>query len=536
MPNTLNLIAEHGVTFNRYYVSYPLCCPRGSASSPAATRTTTTSAATSPPNGGYTGFASQRAYNHNLATWLQGAGYRTIHVGKFLNGYGDEPYDNGNTVPPGWSAWHTVLNADTDHYFYGYTMNDNGVDRRPLRRLGQLGNARIRRTRRLRLPQRPAERQALLLPDRHLQPDRDRRAAGHAAGTALLPAGRLHRPARRLPPAGRARAGAALLRLLRRRPAFRTAARRDSTRATSTTSPRFIREAPYLYPERNPHLPGLLPEGAGVAALGRRRGQADRRHARRAAPAAQHLHHLHLRQRLLLRRAPPHRRQVPRLRALDPPALPDARARGSSPAARRASWPRTSTSRRPSSNSPKSKPDKSIDGRSLYPFAHDTSLRTRRPILFESFVETNDVEENGGGPPPRRPGSRQAGGGPASTPAREGHRLDRRAAQELLRDPPRPLQVHRVARRRERALRHQQGPLRAQQHGPGPPTSSRSAPSCTRNWTARDLRRRAAARKSAPQTPLTRTSSASVKRRKEREQREREREHAKRTGGRERES
>ena len=37
---------------------------------------------------------------HNLATWLQGAGYRTIHIGKFLNGYGDEPYDDGTTCRP----------------------------------------------------------------------------------------------------------------------------------------------------------------------------------------------------------------------------------------------------------------------------------------------------------------------------------------------------------------------------------------------------------------------------------------------------
>ena len=29
-------------------------------------------------------------------------------------------------MPPGWSAWHTVLKADTDHYFYGYTLNNNG--------------------------------------------------------------------------------------------------------------------------------------------------------------------------------------------------------------------------------------------------------------------------------------------------------------------------------------------------------------------------------------------------------------------------
>ena len=42
--------------------------------------------------------------------------------------------------------------------------------------------------------------------------------------------------------------------------------------------------------------------------------------------------------------------------------------------------------------------DKSIDGRSLVPYVTDTRLRTRRPILFESFVETNDVEANGAEP------------------------------------------------------------------------------------------------------------------------------------------
>ena len=56
--------------------------------------------------------------------------------------------------------------------------------------------------------------------------------------------------------------------------------------------------------------------------------------------------------------------------------------------------------------------DKSIDGRSLVPYITDTSLRTRRPLLFESFVETNDVEANGAEPSslPRsaRPGGTRA--------------------------------------------------------------------------------------------------------------------------------
>lgn len=126
MPNTLNLIAKRGETFNDYYVSYPLCCPSRVSLLTGRYSHNNGVRGNVQPNGGYFGFSFRAAYNHNLAVWLQNAGYRTIHVGKFLNGYGDEPYSSGQEVPPGWSAWHTVLKADTDHYYYGYSLNDNG--------------------------------------------------------------------------------------------------------------------------------------------------------------------------------------------------------------------------------------------------------------------------------------------------------------------------------------------------------------------------------------------------------------------------
>jgi N-acetylglucosamine-6-sulfatase len=127
MPNTLNLIAKRGETFNRYYVSYPLCCPSRVSLMTGRYAHNNGVKGNIQPNGGYFGFSFRGAYTHNIATWLQGAGYRTIHIGKFLNGYGDEPYSNGTEVPPGWSAWHSVLKSDTDHYYYGYSLNNNGV-------------------------------------------------------------------------------------------------------------------------------------------------------------------------------------------------------------------------------------------------------------------------------------------------------------------------------------------------------------------------------------------------------------------------
>jgi arylsulfatase A-like enzyme len=126
MPNTLNLIAKRGETFNDYYVSYPLCCPSRVSLLTGRYSHNNGVRGNVQPNGGYFGFSFRAAYQHNLAVWLQNAGYRTIHVGKFLNGYGDEPFDNGTTIPPGWSAWHTVEKADTTHYYYGYSLNDNG--------------------------------------------------------------------------------------------------------------------------------------------------------------------------------------------------------------------------------------------------------------------------------------------------------------------------------------------------------------------------------------------------------------------------
>lgn len=126
MPNTRRLIAARGITFSRYYVSYPLCCPSRVSLLTGRYAHNHNVRGNVQPNGGYAGFKARPADSHNLAVWLQRAGYRTIHIGKFLNGYGDAPYDDGRDVPPGWSAWHTVLNSDTDHYFYGYSLNDNG--------------------------------------------------------------------------------------------------------------------------------------------------------------------------------------------------------------------------------------------------------------------------------------------------------------------------------------------------------------------------------------------------------------------------
>ena len=52
------------------------------------------------PIGGFQKFQAEHG-DSNLATWLQGGGYHTVHVGKYFNGYGD---DDPAFVPAGWDG------------------------------------------------------------------------------------------------------------------------------------------------------------------------------------------------------------------------------------------------------------------------------------------------------------------------------------------------------------------------------------------------------------------------------------------------
>ena len=508
-----NLIAKRGMTFNRYYVSYPLCCPSRVSLLTGRYAHNNGVKGNIQPNGGYFGFSFRAAYTHNIATWLQGAGYRTIHVGKFLNGYGDEPYDNGTTVPPGWSAWHTMLKADTNHYFYGYTLNNNGAIEGPYGDSGTWEPREYGVRDDLGCPFAPLNGLPCFYETDTLTNYRHPGAARNLAGTALLPAARLHRPARRLPPArpGPSRRRATTTGSRARR--CRTTAPRASPRATSPTSPASSAKPPYLslsdihtyrvYWDKQ--LESLRSIDDGVKA-------ADR-HARLAAPAAQHLRHLHLRQRLLLRRAPPDRRQVPRLRARHPPALPDPRpAHPGRHRIRRAG--RQHRHRPDDARTGRGRtPTRASTGARWCPSCDDPELRTLRPFLFESFVETSDVQEAGAiAEPsdqsgPRRDRARR----PAAPSARAAApRLDPGAAEGLRGNPPRPLQVHRLAGRREGALRPRKGPVRAQQHRPHPqllPDPQLPPPRTDR--TARGLRRPRLPAKKPSEIPLTRTRTPS---------------------------
>ena len=396
MPNTLASIAAKGMTFNRYYVPYPLCCPSRVSLMTGRYAHNHNVRGNVPPNGGYTGFSYRQADTHNIATWLQGAGYRTIHVGKFLNGYGDEPFDNGTTVPPGWSAWHSVLKADTDHYFYGYTLNNNGVLEGPIGDSGSWDTREYGARDDFGCPFAPLNGLPCLYETDVFTRIADEEMVGTPEGTPFYlqmdytaPHGDFRRPAGPEPATRHydSFSGAP----------FPHGPSEGFNEGNVNDKPRFIREASYLSPTET-HTYRVYYQKA----LESLRAVDDGVQQIIATLGAMH----RLRNTYIIFTSDngffygEHRLTGGKFLAYEPSThLPFIiRGPGIKPGSATGELAANIDIAPTILELAGAKADKSIDGRSLVPYLLDPSLRTRRPILFESFVETSDVEENGGGP------------------------------------------------------------------------------------------------------------------------------------------
>src|SRR4029079_5812408 len=56
---------------------------------------------------------------------LRRDGYHTIHIGKFLNGYGKNIAPARVPIPPGWDDWNASVDPSTYRY-YDFTVDENG--------------------------------------------------------------------------------------------------------------------------------------------------------------------------------------------------------------------------------------------------------------------------------------------------------------------------------------------------------------------------------------------------------------------------
>jgi N-acetylglucosamine-6-sulfatase len=101
MAVTTSELAGNGVRFDQAFASHPLCCPARATILRGQYAHTTGIYLNEGNRGGWAVFRDRGLEKSTLATWLQGTGYRTGLVGKYLNGY----EATTNYVPPGWDFW-----------------------------------------------------------------------------------------------------------------------------------------------------------------------------------------------------------------------------------------------------------------------------------------------------------------------------------------------------------------------------------------------------------------------------------------------
>lgn len=118
LPRTIELIGDRGVTFESSVVSFPLCCPSRASFLTGRYAHNHGVFANRPP-AGYEAFRDVPA---SLPEALQQRGYRTIHVGKYLNNYG---LANEREVPRGWSRWRGLVDPTT-YWMHGFKLNVDG--------------------------------------------------------------------------------------------------------------------------------------------------------------------------------------------------------------------------------------------------------------------------------------------------------------------------------------------------------------------------------------------------------------------------
>jgi arylsulfatase A-like enzyme len=121
LPRLQSLLAARGTTFNNFFVNLALCCPSRASILRGQYAHNTEIFTNTPPGGGFQKFFDLGREESTVATWLNDAGYRTVLLGKYLNGY---PGNVGSTyVPSGWDEWYGIVGGPT---FFNYRLNETG--------------------------------------------------------------------------------------------------------------------------------------------------------------------------------------------------------------------------------------------------------------------------------------------------------------------------------------------------------------------------------------------------------------------------
>ena len=113
-PNLRKLAAE-GTTFENAFVTDPICCPSRATILRGQYAHNHEIVGNTWPRGGSRKFRVLGLGESTVATWLQDEGYRTVLVGKYMNGY------YGTRVPVGWDDWYAIAGD-----YLSTRLNENG--------------------------------------------------------------------------------------------------------------------------------------------------------------------------------------------------------------------------------------------------------------------------------------------------------------------------------------------------------------------------------------------------------------------------
>ena len=118
----IQALAETGTTFTHAVATTPQCCPSRATFLTGQYAHNHGVLSNKAPDGGFAALDSTRT----LPVWMSAAGYRTGHVGRYLNGYGNRAVGTDpREIPPGWDDWQVPV-KHTEFRMFNYVMNENG--------------------------------------------------------------------------------------------------------------------------------------------------------------------------------------------------------------------------------------------------------------------------------------------------------------------------------------------------------------------------------------------------------------------------
>ncbi|WP_189129293.1 sulfatase-like hydrolase/transferase [Nocardioides albus] len=126
MPNVQRLLVRQGTTFTDAVAPTPLCVPARASLLTGKYAHNHRNWSISGANGGYKGFTGRR---NTLPVWLDRAGYRTMFLGKYLNGYG-KGRERTAAGEPGWDDWQATIDMST-YNLMSPKFNNNGTIQSP---------------------------------------------------------------------------------------------------------------------------------------------------------------------------------------------------------------------------------------------------------------------------------------------------------------------------------------------------------------------------------------------------------------------